>query len=578
MIRLLGIFLSSALIFLTTSCTPTKILGLEDNINETTTTAQSNFADTIFTNAAVYTVNESNPWAEAVAIQNGVIVYVGENAGANEWIGDQTEVIDLEGLMLMPGFQDPHLHAVEAGNNEQLCILSATASANQYRQELQDCAQQQSGAVWIRGAGVSMIDLLGMNESPLTIIDSAIPDRPAIIQDDLGHGAWANTLALEAVGYDQIDGHPQGGVLGRDAQGNLNGVVLENAQQKLRTASLPPNQETLEFTYQNFLGALNTLSAFGITSVSDAGGYWPRGHQDIWERAEREGTLSVRASNAFYVFPDRPFDEQVAELRRLFNDNSNSLVRFNQAKIYVDGILDLGTSALNDSYDFFLDLPGTNERGFLYFETNTLNRYSRELAEIGYQLHFHATGDRGAGLALDAIAQAQGAGDDARHRITHLYLIDESDRQRFKDLAVVADFQLAPGSTDLGYANLIGEIIGTRSNDLLPAASILETGATVVLSSDWDADSLSPFEKIESVMTRSSEGISDLSTVVRMMTLDVAFLLHQEDLTGSIEVNKMADLIVLDRNLFDIPVSQIDRASVLLTMLQGEVVFQDASF
>ncbi len=579
MIRWLGSSVLIAFIISLTACTPTVLLGLEDNISEKTTTAQSSVADTVFINAAVYTVNESNPWAEAVAIQNGFIVYVGNNAGTEVWIGNQTEVIDLEGLMLMPGFQDPHLHAVEAGNNEQLCILSATASANQYRRELQDCAQQQSNSEWVRGAGVSMIDLFELNESPLDLIDSAIPNRPVVIQDDLGHGAWANTLALQAVGYDQINGHPQGGTLGRDAQGNLNGIVLENAQQKLRTASLLPTQDNLNFTYQNFLGALQTLSGFGITSVSDAGGYWPRNHQDIWARAEREGTLSVRASNAFYVFPDRPFDEQIAELGRLFNNDANGLVRFNQAKIYVDGILDLGTSALNDPYDFFLDLPGTDEKGFLYFETETLNRYASSLADIGYQLHFHATGDRGAGLALDAIEQAQSsAAEDARHRITHLYLIDQADRPRFKELGVVADFQLAPGSTDLQYANLIAEVIGSRANDLLPAASILKTGATVVLSSDWDADSLSPFEKIKSVLTRSNEGIANLETALRMMTLDVAFLLHQEGSTGSIEVDKLADLIVLDHNLFEVPVSQIDRTNVLLTMLGGRVVFQDASF
>jgi hypothetical protein len=540
--------------------------------------AQTQFADTVFTNGSIYTVDESNPITQAVAIRNGIIEYVGDDAGAQAFIGSGTEVIDLEGRMLMPGFQDPHLHAVEAGINESLCFLSQAGTANQYRNELASCAQQQSDSEWVLGSGVSMINLLDLGVSPIELINAAIPDRPALILDDLGHGAWANTLAIEAVGYDLIEGDPQGGIFIREVDGSLSGVFLENAQQKLRTASLMPTTANLEFTYQSFQNALTMLAQNGITTVSDAGGYWPRGHHEIWLRAERENTLTVRASNALYLFPDREFGEQIAELKQLFTNDPEVLVRFDQVKIYIDGILDIGTSALYESYDLDLQLFDNSQQGFLYFDVGTLNSYSSELAEFGFQLHFHATGDRGAGIALDAIEQSANSNTDLRHRITHLYLINERDRNRFVNLGVIADFQLASGSIDPFYASDIAELIGTRSNELLPARSILETDARVVLSSDWDADELSPLAKIQAVLSRQNEGIPDLETALKMTTLDVAFLLHHEDRTGSIEVGKLADLIVLDRNLFEIPKSQIGQSAVLLTMLGGEVVYQNPKF
>ncbi len=374
------------------------------------------------------------------------------------------------------------------------------------------------------------------------------------------------------VGYDKLPGNPPGGIIMRNPKtGAANGVVLENAQQKLRDAAFPPTPENQELAYQSLLQAQNTLAANGITSVSDAGGYWPQAHPAAWYRAERENALIVRASNALYVYPDRAFEAQVAELKRRYQNDPSRLVRFNQVKIYVDGILSQATGALYQPYEADLDIPRDDAHGFLYFDEPALNRYAATLSQAGFQLHFHATGDRGAGLALNAIEHARP--ESGPHRITHLYLVDRRDRDRFKTLGVAADFQLAPSTTDAAYRRYIHSFIGARADDLLPARSLLAAGALMTLSSDWDADELSPLKKIQTVLTRVTEGIPDLATAIELMTLNPARLLRHADRTGSIEVGKAADLVVLDHNLFALQPNQIGAVKVLATLLQGEAVY-----
>ena len=535
----------------------------------------------IFTNAQIHTLNETQPEAEAIAIQDGKIIAVGDEDAVLEQVGDDFQTIDLKGRMVMPGFQDPHLHAVESGLNENLCIVSQFADIEDYLDELQDCALQQPDSEWVRASGVNMPNLLDQDQLPIDILDEAIPDRPVVVLDDIGHGAWVNSRAMEAVGFSPESTDPPGGILVRDPETEeLTGVVLENAQQVFRTASLPPTPDNLELAYQSLLRGIKTLNQNGITSVSDAGGFWLRGHPQVWKRAEEEGALSVRASNALYVFPDLPFSDQVVQLKALRYDQPDQLLRFNQVKIYVDGILSQGTGALLESYSEDYGIPGVPPDGFLYFDPPTLKKYATELAKAGFQLHFHVAGDRATHLALDAIDLALDVSDDPdpRHRITHLYLIDPADRPRFSELGAIADFQLAPSSLEDDYIESLEPYLGDRVDQLLPFFELLDEGANVVLSSDWDADELSPFEKIATVMLEDEEEVLDLTEILQMMTIDVAYLLHQDQTTGTLEVGKWADLIVLNQNIYEQDLDAIAETKVLMTMLAGDPVYQDESF
>ncbi len=537
---------------------------------------------TVFHGGRVYTVDPARPWAEAVAIEDGMIVAVGDDAEVLALATSATERVDLDGRMLLPGFHDPHVHALEAGINEGLCLFPWRRPLATYEQSARNCANRQQGRDWVLGAGVFVSALLDGDELPINVLDRAVPDRPVLILDDLGHGAWANTMAMEAAGYRRNSPDPQGGILHRDpSSGRLTGIVFENAQQKLRDVAWAPTDEILEGAYQGLRGSLAELNMHGITSVSDAGGYWTRGHHEVWQRAEREGELTVRASNALYVYPDRPFAAQMDDLRRLYTNEPGRLLRFNQAKIYVDGILDLGTSALLDAYLDTPGLPSPSPSGFVYFEEEALQKYVQGLDEIGFQMHFHATGDRGARLALDAVqsARARTGAKDRRHRISHLYLVDEVDRRRFLRLGVIADLQMPPDAINRAYARYLSRFLSAAAVDgLLPVQSLLDAGAKTVLSSDWDAGPLSPLATIQRALTRFSTPLNSLDDAIRMHTLDAAFLLHQADVTGSIVVGKQADLVVLERDLFEVRTTRIEDVRVLLTLLAGKAVFRAAGF
>ena len=442
--------------------------------------------------------------------------------------------------------------------------------------ELQHCAAQQTGD-WITAAGVSMAHLLMQERLPIDVLDEAFPNNPVMVLDNLGHGVWVNTSALQAVGYDTLEGNPQGGIIVRDPNTNqLTGVLLENAQQAIRSAAFPPNDINLDRAYDGLLLSLEILAENGITTVSDAGGYWTRGHERVWAWAEEAGDLTVRAINALYLFPDIPYDEQIEALRSRLTNDPNALVRFNQVKIYVDGILSQGTGALLEPYNQTFGLHGVPNDGFLYFDIETLNRYTTELDAMGFQLHIHVTGDRGARIALDTIEHAQQINGtvDNHHRITHLFLVDETDRHRFAQLGVYADFQLAPSSVDDANIDYMFNYIGERAEQLLPAFELIAADAPVVISSDWDADELSPFAKIQTIINIDFDNELSLDQILRMMTIDVARLLHHENQTGSLEVGKYADMIVLDQNLFEVNPSLIADTSVLLTFFNGEVIYE----
>lgn len=535
--------------------------------------ASSAFAETVvLTNGQIYTVDESRSWAEAVAIDaDGIIIAVGTEDAVFAVTGEDVDVIDLKGQMVLPGFQDVHLHALEAGVNAQMCPFDAFDSIQGLSDTVADCADNGNTGEWVLGAGVNMVNLLSLHDNPVEVLDEVSPDRPVLVLDDIGHGAWANSLALKLAGYDTAQDADNGNIILRNDQGKPNGVVLENAPHHLRSLAFPPTKKNLDFAYESLLNAAAELNANGITSVSDAGGYWPQGHHLVWERAEREETLTIRAANAFYIYPDKPLDAQLKELKTLMHNDPDRLVRFNTAKIYVDGILSQATGALKAPYDNAEELGEGEDLGYLYFTQENLFEAARKLTGAGFQLHFHVTGDFGAQLALDAIQQTEA--DAGPHRLTHLYLVDPADYPRFAEQGVIADLQLAPSSVDPDYEDFIGEFIGERVDLLMPAGALIDAGATVTISSDWDADTLNPMVKIQTVLTRPHNGIADVATAIETMTINPAIALAHEDRTGSIEVGKYADLVVLSGNILDMPVAQIGKVKINATLLQGDAVF-----
>ena len=277
----------------------------------------------------------------------------------------------------------------------------------------------------------------------------------------------------------------------------------------------------------------------------------------------------MRASNALYIYPGKDPDRQIQDDKALHSSDPNGLHRFDQVKIYVDGILSQTTARTLTPYAVDLGLPLPGDTGFAYFDRERLYRYAREFSESGVSFHFHATGELGVRAALDAIEQLpSGSGP---HRITHVYRVHPADRERFGTLGVYADFQIAPSAQSMSYQRYIAKLLGERAPDLMPLTALHAAGAPITLSSDWDADELSPLVKLATVLTHHPR--LPRKDVFDMMTVNGATLLRHADRTGSLEVGKAADLVIIDGDLLNAPAAEIAGSAVRATLLQGQAVF-----
>lgn len=544
-------------------------------------------ADLVLRGGVVYTVDESNTQAEAIAISDGVILYVGSSDGATEFVGEQTKVIYLEGKTVLPGLHDSHLHPLEAGSSVAgTCFTDSEADilAVEFQEFLNDCAPQQRGDIeWVLGFGHSIFQLLDLPATidPIDILDDAIPDQPTAFLEETSHSVWVNSAALQLAGIDRHTPDPAGGAIGRDANGDPNGLLLDNAGDIVyEMAFLPPTETLLNLHYEGLLFALEQIASNGITSIVNARVYTRRGYLDVWQRAVDEDTLTARTILALWAYPSLQIGEsdedQIAFLSELFDDNSESLLKISQIKFYSDGILINETAATIAPYPLDEQMPffvSADHRGLNYFTEDRLAAYISELEKVGYDANIHAIGDRAVREALNAIelvANTNGESVDRRHRITHLELVDPQDYQRFAELDVIADFQVA-GDFTL-------PIPGESADGYLPVKSIYDTGARITLSSDWDVSSLSPFVGMQNSLNRAEESLPDLRAALRAYTIDAAYLMRSEESTGSIEEGKLADIIVIDQNIFEIPTNRIGETQVLLTLLAGEEVFRATSF
>lgn len=544
--------------------------------------APSAAANLVLTNGVIYTVDTEQPWAEALAIDDGgTIIAIGSEAEVLAAAGGDVDVADLAGRFVMPGIHDVHTHPLEAFDQTYTsCSLQAGVQVEEQLEALAACAHGTRDEAWLFGWGYSIDDILVTSEPPAALLDRIAPNRPALIMENSSHAMWANSMALELAGYGAETPNPPGGVIVKDPQtGQPTGLLIDNAGNMVRELALQPSEASLERTYAGLLEALDELARHGITSVGDARVYWGRRHHEVWLRAETEGTLSVRAVLALWGYPQYG-DEQMATLRQLYSNDPDKLVRLSQIKLYADGVTFMTTGAMIEPYEYHYPfVPGN--RGLNYFGEERMSRWISELELVGFDFNIHAIGDRGVREALNAIEAASRANGtrDRRHRLTHVEMVDPQDIPRFAQLGAIADFQLASNWTDPREMQEDTEpLIGDRARDAFPIASVMAAGAMVTLSSDFDVSDMNPFPAMTRALTRSRENLTNLEDVVRAYTLNAAYTLRQEERVGSLEVGKAADLIVLDRNIFEIPPAQIAGARVIWTLFGGEEVYRASGF
>jgi predicted amidohydrolase YtcJ len=534
-------------------------------------------ADLVLRHGAVYTMDAQRSWAEAVAVRGGRIVYVGSDGGIQAFIGPGTEVVDLAGRMVLPGFHDSHAHPISGGESLAECDLSDSTTMLGIAAMIHSCAVSHPDRPWVRGRGWPLPVFPGANPHK-ELLDSLVPDRPAYMRAADGHSAWANSRALALAGITKETPDPPDGRIERDPRtGEPSGTLREGATDLI--SRLLPDRTEAERRAALRL-SLRLANRYGITSVYDAS----VDTTDLltYQAMIAEDSLTARVVAALEVHPTAG-PAQVANLERLRERFKSARLRPVAAKIFADGVLESGTAALLEPY---LGRPA--DRGHADYSPDSLKAIAIALDRAGFQIHVHAIGDRAIRMTLDALEAVRAANGprDARPIMAHIELIEPQDIPRFRQLGVIADFQPLWAYADDYITRLTEPQLGpARSRWLYPIGSLARNGAVIAGGSDWPVSSLNPLDAIQVAITRRSpqagagpawipEEVVDLPTILAAYTINGAYAFGQETETGSLEAGKAADLIVLDRNLFEIPAEQIHGVRVVRTMLEGKTVWK----
>jgi len=538
-------------------------------------------ADLVLVNGGIYTVDGNRSWAEAVAVRDGIFVRVGTNSDIDPLIGPRTRIVDLAGRMALPAFHDAHVHTHDGGLALLGCSLEGLQSVEAILERVTACAQSMDDG-WLEGHAfdVSLFDEHGPDKSLLDGISSV---RPIVLWASDYHNVWVNSVALELAGITEETPDPPLGVIERDPDGSPSGTLREEAQEMLRAAIPKP---TLETSVARLRAGIRYLNSMGVTSYIN-GWVW-RDLYLAYQQLEEAGELNARVVTSLpyeSFFGQHKGEEfwQVLEERGQFESDR---VSHDSVKLFLDGVLEGETAALLEPY-----LGSDGRKGELLFEPETLNAIATRFDAMGLQLQMHAIGDRAARAGLDAIEAARRSNgpSDNRHHIVHLQLIDADDIPRLVQLDVTANFQALWAFPDEYITKLNLPVVGPeRVNRMYPIASVVRAGGRIVGGSDWNVSTPNPLAAIEVGVRRQDPSQQDgpvlnedervsLATMIDAYTINAAWLMHHENLVGSIEVGKRADIVVLDRNLFDIPQTEIDEAHVVMTLLDGETVWSSES-
>jgi predicted amidohydrolase YtcJ len=562
-------------------CSDTLVLGLALAAGGLAACRHGDPADLVLRHGAIYPFAADSVRVETLAVRDGRIVYAGEDGGVGRFIERRTVVLELAGRMVLPGFRDTHVHP-SAGVGLSECRFDELKTRQAVLDSLRRCAENHPEQPWIRGRGWQLPVFPQANPRK-EWLDAVVPDRPVYLTAADGHSAWVNSKALELAGVTRGTSDPPNGRIERDpATGEPSGTLRERAAD-LVAKQLPPRTQTE--LRAGLLRAVALANSFGIVALHEASA--DPALLEAYAALDSAGQLTARTIAAIRVDP-LAGPGQVDSLRawrgrfagrRYFSPSA--------AKFFVDGVIEAKTAALLAPY---LGDPN-GWRGEPNFSPGALDTLVAAVDAAGFQVHQHAIGDRAVRMALDALAFARrhNGPRDARPLIAHLELIDPADIPRFAELEVIPSFQPLWAYADDYITRLTEPVLGPeRSRWLYPIASVAKTGAHLAAGSDWSVSSLNPLDAIQVAVTRRGldapsgpawipEEVLDLGSILTAYTTGGAYAAGEEALRGTLELGKAADLIVLDRDLFRIPVTQIHTVRVLLTLLDGKEVWRDRS-
>ena len=539
-------------------------------------------ADLLIVGAPVYTADPARPWADAVAVRAGRVAAAGPERDLADLRGPSTRVLRLDGGLVLPGFQDAHVHTAAGGLELAQCDLHEVEPAA-YAATVARYAADHPGDPWVLGGGWVM-DTFGTGGPHRSALDAVVADRPVLLESTDGHSAWVNGLALELAGITRATPDPPRGRIERDASGEPTGALHEAAKALVGDLAPEPGQAEWEAAIERGQAHLHRL---GITAWQDAA-VEPDMLAAYRAVAER-GRLTGRAVAALR-WEVEAGGAQLADLVEWRRTGTVGRLRASAVKIFSDGVFENRTAAMLEPY---LDADGrpTGNLGIGMLAADELARVVTALDAEAFDVHVHAIGDRAVRDTLDAFQAAAAANGrrDARHQIAHLQFVHPDDRPRFRRLGVVANAQPFWSCLD-GYMRelTLPFLEPERAGWQYPWASLRRAGAVLAFGSDWTVSTANPLQEIEVAVRRVDPGDPDgepflpdervdLPAALDAFTSGSAYALRLEAETGSVTPGKLADLAVLDRDPFDPAAGPIAGARVLATLVEGEPVHADPS-
>jgi predicted amidohydrolase YtcJ len=525
-------------------------------------------ADLAVINAQIYTVDPLQQSATAIAVKGNKILAVGDDV--SQFIGPGTQKIDARGKTIVPGFIDSHGHVLSLGQSLAAIDLRGVGSENEAAQLVAAAVRSKRPGEWIIGNAWDQ-NLWPSKSFPIKqSLDRVAPTNPVVLSRVDGHAVWANSAALKIAGITSNSRDPQGGRILRDASGEPTGVLVDQAQSLINSKISPPPPTGIENALEQ---AAQLCSSFGLTTVHDAG--IDASTLAAYRALIAEGRLPLRIYAMIRV-------ADAGSLWRFYQSRGPEIGDFltvRSLKLYADGALGSRGAALLEPYS---DDPGN--RGLLISSRELIEKVAREAIAAGFQVNTHAIGDRGNRTVLEAYAAALGnQKNDKRFRVEHAQVVAPEDFGRFRDNSIIASMQPTHATSDMPWAAL--RIGPERIRGAYAWQTFRKLGVRLAFGSDFPVESPNPIWGFYAAITRQDhdgnppggwfpEQRLTRAEALRAFTIDGAYAAFEEDRKGSLVPGKLADFVMLSDDIMRIPDSQVWRARVLMTVLDGKIVYR----
>jgi predicted amidohydrolase YtcJ len=536
-------------------------------------------ADTILINGKVYTADAKQLWAQAVAIRDEKIVAVGDGAEIEKLRGPHTKVIDAGGKLVLPGFVDCHIHFLDGSISLGQANLESAKNPADIQRILREYAAKHPGDGWILGGGWNYAMFGEENLPNKKYLDEVFPNRPVLLYGYDGHTSWANSKALALAKIEKDTPNPANGAIVRDPKtGEATGALKESAGSLVgKLVPKPTHEEKLVALRTGFHWANEN----GLTRVHSAGGDFEE--FALYDELRRHGDLTLRMYIAYFLDPPELRPKDLAAIEEARTKYTGDWLSGGVVKMMIDGVIESHTAAMLEPYT---DDPST--KGKLFWDPEKYKAAVAELDKRGLQLFTHAIGDYAVRTALDAYENAETINhtQDRRPRIEHIETVTTADIPRFGKLGVIASMQPLHAYPDEDTLRVwAGNVGPDRASRAWVWNSIAKSGGRLAFGSDWNVVTLNPWEGLQMAVTRqTTEGKPDggwmpeqrvtLAQAVEGYTLGAAYAGRREKTEGSIEPGKLADLIIVSQNIFEIDPHTIAQTKVEKTIVGGRVVYQ----